>query len=730
MGKLISSCSGPLAAVIVVAAFSVAGPARGFAPVVTRGGPLSHGYPRAGSAGRGVPQPLAGRGVPQPLAASAWRIVKSPNPLVPNGIITGVSCSAANACEAVGSYYNGAHAYVTLAEAWNGTAWTLQPTPNPASATDDSELLGVSCSAANVCEAVGDYINKAGATVTLAEAWNGTAWKLQPTPNPTHAGVGTGASLFGTSCSAANACEAVGDFFRAGGFFTFAEAWNGTAWTLQPTPNPSGTTNSGLSGVSCSAASACEAVGSYANSAGNGVTLAEAWNGTAWTLQPTPNPSGTTNSGLSGVSCGAASACEAVGNSGAGTLAETWNGTAWTLQPTPNPAGGRGISLDGVSCSAASACEANGSYINGAGNGVTLAEAWNGTAWKLQTAPSPPGGTGIKLIGVSCSAASACEANGFYTNSAGTSVTLAEVWNGTAWKLQSAQDPAPRAKTSGLTGVSCSAASACEAIGNYMNSLGSSVGLAEAWNGSSWKLQTTAYPADATGQILLTGVSCSAASACEAVGTYPGKSFDNVTLAEAWNGTTWKLQTTPNLAGTLFGGLTGVSCSAASACEAVGDSSAGTLAEVWNGTAWKLQTTPNPAGALFSELTGVSCSAASACEAVGYYNNSAGKKVSFAEAWNGTAWKLQTIPAGATGINLTGVSCTAASACEAVGNSGAGAAAEAWNGTAWKLQPTPNPSGATSSDLLGVACTAAQACEAVGNYTTGGSELTLVLARR
>src|SRR5215472_12901349 len=660
MGKLISSCSGPLAAVIVVAAFSVAGPARGFAPVVTRGGPLSHGYPRAGSAGRGVPQPLAGRGVPQPLAASAWRIVKSPNPLVPNGIITGVSCSAANACEAVGSYYNGAHAYVTLAEAWNGTAWTLQPTPNPASATDDSELLGVSCSAANVCEAVGDYINKAGATVTLAEAWNGTAWKLQPTPNPTHAGVGTGASLFGTSCSAANACEAVGDFFRAGGFFTFAEAWNGTAWTLQPTPNPSGTTNSGLSGVSCSAASACEAVGSYANSAGNGVTLAEAWNGTAWTLQPTPNPSGGTNSGLSGVSCGAASACEAVGNSGAVTLAEAWNGTAWTLQPTPNPAGGTGISLDGVSCSSASACEADGSY----------------------------------------------------TNSAGTDVTLAEAWNGTAWTLQSAQDPAPRAKTSGLTGVSCSAASACEAIGNYMNSLGSSVGLAEAWNGSSWKLQTTAYPADATGQILLTGVSCSAASACEAVGTYPGKSFDNVTLAEAWNGTTWKLQTTPNLAGTLFGGLTGVSCSAASACEAVGDSSAGTLAEVWNGTAWTLQNTPNPAGALFSELTGVSCSAASACEAVGYYNNSAGKKVSFAEAWNGTAWKLQTTPnpAGTRGINLTGVSCSAASACEAVGSYSNSAGkkvsfAEAWNGTAWKLQTIP--AGATGINLTGVSCTAA-----------------------
>jgi hypothetical protein len=44
-----------------------------------------------------------------------------------------------------------------------------------------------------------------------------------------------------------------------------------------------------------------------------------------------------------------------------------------------------------------------------------------------------------------------------------------------------------------------------------------------------------------------------------------------------------------------------------------------TLAERWNGTSWKTQTTPNPAGAGYSQLNGVSCTSASACTAVGYY---------------------------------------------------------------------------------------------------------------
>jgi hypothetical protein len=40
-----------------------------------------------------------------------------------------VSCSAATACTAVGYVSNGlASSDRTLAEAWNGTTWTVQPT--------------------------------------------------------------------------------------------------------------------------------------------------------------------------------------------------------------------------------------------------------------------------------------------------------------------------------------------------------------------------------------------------------------------------------------------------------------------------------------------------------------------------------------------------------------------------------------------------------------------------
>jgi hypothetical protein len=44
-----------------------------------------------------------------------------------------------------------------------------------------------------------------------------------------------------------------------------------------------------------------------------------------------------TNSGasLNGVSCTSTSSCMAVGNEG--TLAEAWNGTAWSVVKTPRP---------------------------------------------------------------------------------------------------------------------------------------------------------------------------------------------------------------------------------------------------------------------------------------------------------------------------------------------------------------------------------------------------------
>jgi hypothetical protein len=62
-------------------------------------------------------------------------------------------------------------------------------------------------------------------------------------------------------------------------------------------------------------------------------------------------------------------------------LAEHWNGTTWTVQPTPSPHGG---DLTSVSCTSAAACTAVGFYDAGTGGLAALADRWNGTSWAIQ----------------------------------------------------------------------------------------------------------------------------------------------------------------------------------------------------------------------------------------------------------------------------------------------------------------------------------------------------------
>jgi hypothetical protein len=632
-----------------------------------------------------------------------------------------VSCPSSTACEAVGSYDNSSGNLVTLAESWNGTDWTVQSTPDPTGATDNS-LYGVSCLSTTACTAVGSYDDSAGTTVTLAESWNGTAWTIQSTPNPS--GASSGSLLLSVSCTAAAACTAAGWYADASNSFSLAESWNGTAWTIQSTPKPTGATYSSLEIVSCISATACTAVGSYYDKSGILVTLAESWNGTAWTIQSTPDPSGAESSVLYGVSCASATACTAVGtfenDSGSSvSLAETWNGTAWKVKTTPNPAGATDDILVGVSCPSATACSAVGAYADSAGAAETLAEYWNGTSWKVKTTPNPADATDSGLETVFCSSATACTAVGSSVDSAGTEGTLAEAMSGTAWTIESTANRTGAAD-SGLDAVSCTSATVCTAVGS-----GAALTLAEVWNGTSWKVKTTPNPAGATDSVL-EGVSCASTTACTAVGFSEDSSGTYSTLAEKWNGTAWTIQTTPNPVG---GVLDGVSCTSTTVCTAVGTSAhdsgnAFTLAEKWNGTAWTIETTPNPKGAVAGELGGVSCTAATACTAVGSSENSSGRSSTLAEAWNGTTWTIETTPkpAGTDFSILYGVSCVSTQ-CTAVGLSDTpsppSALAETWNGTTWTIETTPKPAGADLTELDAVSCTVAAACTAVGSSLDG-----------
>ena len=362
-----------------------------------------------------------------------------------------------------------------------GSDWSIQPTPNPAGSTGGSTLYGVSCVSASACTAVGNYLNYSS-DGTLAERWDGTGWSIEPTPPTTTRRVS--GDLYAVSCVSATDCTAVGDYHKRGfPTVTLVESWNGTAWSIDATPNPPGARSSELTGVSCTSATTCTAVGDYVIKF-SPLTLAERWDGTSWTIESTPSPvHGTAGSFLNGVSCVAASACIAVGSSGPRTLAERWNGTRWSIESTPKTHGRPGKrSLNGVWCVSAASCFAVG-YANG-----PRVEHWNGTRWSIEPAPSPPSGKVVGLTSVSCSSASACTAVGDYQKPHIDSVTLAERWNGTKWSIE----PTPNqtgAPTSQLNGVSCPSAHACTAAGTYFNSLSASSGgsytLAEQWNGRS-----------------------------------------------------------------------------------------------------------------------------------------------------------------------------------------------------------------------------------------------------
>jgi len=344
--------------------------------------------------------------------------------------------------------------------------WSVVPSPDKEYAP---QLAAVSCVSASACAAVGSYQTRAVlpprsvlGSYTLAESWKGTRWSVVPSPSPgSTANEAAGSDLRGVSCVAASWCAAVGGYqTRDGRYKTLAEWWNGTRWSVVATPDL-GPPGGALDGVSCVSARWCVAVG-LALTRQNSKTLAESWNGARWSVVTTP-PTGP-NGGLLAVSCVTSRACAAIG-----TAAEWWNGTRWSVVPSAHVPGAL---LDGVSCTAATTCTAVGyDQVEGSKGptGKTLTESWDGTRWsRLRSPNAGPAASGNYLYGVSCAAADACTAVGQYLDKQQGYKTLIESWNGARWSLMPSPNVLPPATRNELSGgVSCVAAAACTAVGRY-----------------------------------------------------------------------------------------------------------------------------------------------------------------------------------------------------------------------------------------------------------------------
>jgi hypothetical protein len=585
----------------------------------------------------------------------------------------GVSCPSASSCLAVGYYTAGVNTKQPLAESWNGSVWSAQAPAVPAGASD-TYLLAVSCPAPSSCQAVGHYDDDVTGPEALVDSWNGSRWTAATPPVPAGS---INTVLAGISCTAVTSCEAVGYYVNAGSAFEpLIESDRQGTWTATTPPLPRGSAEGLLQGVSCPAATSCEAVGQYFDAAGAMLAFAESWNGSRWKPSVTPVPHGAP-SVLYGVSCLPQGGCWASGvyNSGGGTraLAESWNGSAWTAHTLPTPKGERVPVLFGISCRSASACQAVGGDTNRAGGGEPVVETLRGSVWTATTPPVPASVTNPALAAVSCPSASLCQAVGAYTTASDAQEALDETWRGTSWS-DSTWPGLPGPPDATVSGVACTSR-LCAAAGYIIDPEGGYQALTEIRQGGMWARITPPTPSGGSAPVLA-AVSCGAPDSCLAVGAFnsSGAVHFPLPLAEAWNGTRWTAATPPLPAGATQGGLDAVSCDGAGYCQAVGyyyDSNEDlqSLAETWNGTRWAAATPPVPAGGKDPELAAVSCPAASSCMAGGQYTGTAGAIVPLAEELRNGRWTAGSppSPARADAAYVYAVSCVSVSRCEAAG---------------------------------------------------------------
>jgi subtilisin family serine protease len=378
------------------------------------------------TSGDGVTEPLLDVSNEATFVLPRWTIQTTPNGSgEEHSALYDIACEpgSTSVCTAVGKKTSGGGTNTPYAQYWNGKTWANQTAETPEGATS-SELQADHCLSKTSCVAAGSYTTKSG-TFSLAESWNGTSWSIQTTPNPEGA---SEALLRGTSCNVITACIAVGNSVKSGKQTALAMRGNSGTWTLQTVPMPEGATASELNGVECTSSTSCVAVGKYNVSGSTYWGMAAAWNGTEWSLQTVPKPSGSKRSILLDVSCSDATHCTAVGgylnsSSVQVTFVVRWNGSSWSLQTSPNPGSSSNTVLQNVSCAETSFCVGAGDWYNGK-NWQPMAQYWNGSSWSLETTPLPSGASGAILEGVSCRIT--CITAGWYTDSGGKNKTLAE----------------------------------------------------------------------------------------------------------------------------------------------------------------------------------------------------------------------------------------------------------------------------------------------------------------
>jgi hypothetical protein len=198
---------------------------------------------------------------------TTWSVVSSPDmPPISSDRLLAVAATAANDVWAVGrtvTVVNGStHA---LIEHYNGTSWSIVPAPD---AGGEATLYGVTALSASSAWAVGTWVDINGFNRNLVEKWDGTNWSVVAVPT---LGPGTYDNLlFSVAALSASNVWVAGAVYSPTQTGipsnTLVEHWDGTQWKVIPSPDGANGSFNELNAIVATSATNVWVAGDYLNS--------------------------------------------------------------------------------------------------------------------------------------------------------------------------------------------------------------------------------------------------------------------------------------------------------------------------------------------------------------------------------------------------------------------------------------------------------------------------------
>jgi hypothetical protein len=219
----------------------------------------------------------------------------------------------------------------------------------------------------------------------------------------------------------------------------------------------------------------------WAVGSAGGLSLAEHWDGQAWSVVPVP-------AGVSLASVVAIASDDVWAVGGAGPVIVHWDGTAWSVVPGPPVAG----SFADVSALGPSDVWAAGSMVDENGHLVPLMEHWDGSSWNVLPAPSK-GPLYTAANGIAPAGPDDVWAVGqYYDGGVESARSIGEHWDGTAFTLVRTPNgrPVVPGQIAGLYDVVAISADDVWAVGEHLD-LSTGHPLTDHWDGRHWRVGST-----------------------------------------------------------------------------------------------------------------------------------------------------------------------------------------------------------------------------------------------